>query len=374
MIASATTALVTGTTGNLGALFAVRHMRAGGRVIAPVRTRSGGRDIAVRRVMRSMTRLGVAEQEVLAFRERGQLLAYEADLASGPILADCPERASVDSIWHFASSLKYMPRDRDLIHEVNVAALRRLLAEVEQQLPRGVRFNYISTAYIAGRSDSHLPEAPVELSETRRYTNEYEASKHIAENLVLDHVRDLGLDAVIYRPSIVVGATDTHLLANFNGFYLSLYALRSVKHYIEQAGRSGEAIRVGVDAGAELNLIPIDLAVDRMRALDMTSPEPGSVFNIANSLGFKSRDAVTAVAEALALRLVAVAPGCFDDAPKTRIEKLLTYGFNYIMPYTNRSFHFAQSRSTERLGEPVCFDFSNGRIGPFIDEYLRRNR
>jgi hypothetical protein len=52
----------------------------------------------------------------------------------------------------------------------------------------------------------------------------------------------------------------------------------------------------------------------------------------------------------------------------------VTYGFNYIMPYTNRSFDFAQSRSTERLGEPVSFDFSHGRINPFIDEYLRRVR
>jgi nucleoside-diphosphate-sugar epimerase len=373
MTASGRTALVTGTTGNLGALFAMRHMRDGGRVIAPVRTRSGGRDIAARRVIRSMIRLGAPEDELSAFRERGQLLAYEADLASGRVLAECPERASVDCIWHFASSLKYMPRDRDLIHEINVAALQRLLGEVEQQLPRGVRFNYISTAYIAGRSDDILPEAPVALSETRRYTNEYEASKHIAENLVLDHVRDHRLDAVIFRPSIVVGATDTHLLANFNGFYLSLYALRSVKQYVQEAGRGGEPIRVGVDEGAKLNLIPIDLAIDRMRALDATEPVSGSVFNIANSMGFKSRDAVTAVADALALPLVSVAPACFEDVPKTRIEKLLTYGFNYIMPYTNRSLDFAQSRSAERLGGPVCFDFSNGRIRPFIDEYLRRN-
>jgi len=106
---------------------------------------------------------------------------------------------------------------------MNVEGTRRLLdfAAASRRLRR---FAYVGTAYVAGQRTGLIRED--ELSVGQGYRNTYEQTKAEAEALVRSRMNSL--PAVVLRPSIIVGDSQTGATSSFKMMYwpLKIYARR----------------------------------------------------------------------------------------------------------------------------------------------------
>jgi thioester reductase-like protein len=109
----------------------------------------------------------------------------------------------VDQVWHCAASLRYLERDRKEIERTNVHGTDRMLRFAATVGANA--FHYVSTAYVVGDADGHLPERPLG---TAASNNAYEETKLAAEALVLREAVPW-LRVTILRPSVVVGHSVT---------------------------------------------------------------------------------------------------------------------------------------------------------------------
>jgi nucleoside-diphosphate-sugar epimerase len=184
-------------------------------------------------------------------------------------------------VWHSAASLRFEEVHRDEIFAQNVDGTRRALALGHAVGAR--KFNYISTAYVAGsrsgliREELAHPDTPV--------NNMYESSKVQGEQLVAES----GLDYRILRPSIVVGHSKTSAVINASGFYAYVRKLAHLRKTLERRGalRSAAELEVEGDPEAPLNLIPVDAVVSAAvrisgsrssaRVFHLTNAEPPSL-------------------------------------------------------------------------------------------------
>jgi thioester reductase-like protein len=118
------------------------------------------------------------------------------------------------AIVHAAASLTFVGSDPQREPWLtNVEGTRRVLdlcrrCEIRQ-------FHYISTAYVCGLREGLILETELDLGQPM--SNDYERSKLEAEKLV--HRAALPQPATVYRPSIIVGDSQTGYTSGFHGFY-----------------------------------------------------------------------------------------------------------------------------------------------------------
>jgi thioester reductase-like protein len=189
------------------------------------------------------------------------------------------EGVRADEFWHCAADLRYENRHWEALQRTNVEGSRNAL---DLALAAGVTtFNYMSTAYVAGRLDGHLTE----VRHAAETNNRYEDSKVAAEDLVAE-VTDFATRTL--RPSIVIGHSRTYeVCGGLSGLYGIQRRLKQFKRALGVLGSSDEPMRVRANAAARVNLVPVDLvAADAVsisqststaRVFHLTHPEPLSV-------------------------------------------------------------------------------------------------
>jgi thioester reductase-like protein len=113
-------------------------------------------------------------------------------------------------------------------------------------------FHHVSTVAVAGTHQGMFYED--DLVVNQGFNNAYEQSKFEAERLVRDY-QDRGIPAVVYRPGIISGHSETGHTSNFKVFYQPLHILslglfkvipadRSSYHYISSVDAVAEAIYI----------------------------------------------------------------------------------------------------------------------------------
>jgi nucleoside-diphosphate-sugar epimerase len=357
--------LVTGATGNLGALAAARLLQQGHRVYAIVRSRSR-RSLARRRAEEAILYLGGGTGLPEALRDR--LTVLEGDVGDAESLAAVRPPEPIDEIWHFASSLKYMPRDRDEIHEANVGGMANMLRLHAAVARHDAPLYYASTAYAAGKL-AFVPETRIPFDEQLGFNNEYEKSKLIAEGMLLEAIASGTLRGAVFRPSIVVGMLETGRLVNYNGFYLGLKAWMALSQYMSEHGRAGEVVRTWLDPDNALNLIPLDRAVDAMLG---SAPRfrDGEVVNVVNRIEVTLARVFELMEGHLAIRPVLVGTKA-PMAGKTTYEKLVAYSLTYTAPYTKQRIAFAADRLAGS-GQEVCVTLYPTALDRMMRTYYAR--
>lgn len=259
---------VTGATGFVGGALVLELLRrSGDRVVALVRP---GSTSAEERFHEAIARAGalygaeVASDEV---RDRCRVIAGDLERpVEGSI-------GAVDQMWHAAASLRYEDRYREQIHATNVEGTRNMLALAER-LEVGV-FNYVSTAYVAGRAVGTIRERLVEGTDSN---NHYERSKVDAELLVAGREPRRWR---ILRPSIVVGHSRTHAAATHAGFYGFLRELVQFRGMVERAQRgllTRSPLTIRAEPDAPLDLVPIDQVAEEAVRIGMQ--EATGVFHL----------------------------------------------------------------------------------------------
>ncbi len=262
---------LTGVTGTLGQemLRSLLERGAGGPVY--VLARSSRKLSAEARVHKLLENSAVSLQT----RSRLKILSGDVTLPNfglGPEDLDLLGR-DVQRFFHIAA-LTSLNGSKEDCERINLGGTRHALDLAQFLAAKGrlERFFYFSTAYAAGSRQKYhsredeLPAQPV-------FANFYESSKYQAETLVRAALAE-GLKGMIFRPSIVVGHSQTGAVSQFNVIYpfMRLFAhgmLRILPTRLENS----------------FNIVPIDYVVEAAlrisehdeflgRAFHLVTPEP----------------------------------------------------------------------------------------------------
>ncbi|MDD5218374.1 MAG: SDR family oxidoreductase [Candidatus Omnitrophica bacterium] len=164
-------------------------------------------------------------------------------------------RKEVDDFYHIAA-LTALNGSKEDCFRINLGGAQEALKIATDFWQHGhlKRFVYFSTAFVAGSlqtycsKEDELPLRPV-------HANFYEASKYEAEKKVREAMRQ-GLPCTIFRPSIVVGDSQTGEVSEFNVIYpfIRLFA-------------HGILSKLPTRLDNSFNIVPIDFVIQASLAI-----------------------------------------------------------------------------------------------------------
>ena len=214
----------------------------------------------------------------------------------------------VTAVVHCAAVVRFEAEWADL-EAVNVEGTRHAAL-----MCPSARFIHVSTAYVCGLTDGPVPEQPCDPEGP--FGNRYEHSKALAELVV----SDLRPDAVIARPSIIVGEAANGRIRSFDTIY------RAFKFIAE-----GKVAAVPALPTATLNFVPIDHVVDAIAALVEKSACDGRIVHLAARKAVPAQRFLNLIGTVPGLRSPRiVTPELFADARATIAERLARPYWGYF--------------------------------------------
>jgi NAD(P)-dependent dehydrogenase (short-subunit alcohol dehydrogenase family) len=240
-------AFLTGATGFIGRHLAELLLARGDTVHALVR------------------RSSVSRLEALRARLDGgdRLIPVVGDLEA-PLLGVGPEqldrlRGSIDHVFHLAALYDMSAS----AHRLEAANVRGTWHAVQlANAIRAGRLHHVSSVAAAGRYRGVFREDMFE--EATGLDDPYFRTKHASESVVRAECR---VPWRIYRPAIVVGDSRTGEMDKVDGPYYFFRLLQRLA-----AALPARLPLVGVESGAELNLVPVDFVA---RAMDHIAHQEG---------------------------------------------------------------------------------------------------
>lgn len=341
------TILLTGVTGFLGSHLALALLERGCRLKVLVRRREGDSVLRLKRIF-DATR----PTPLVSYLLSGQLDILHGDvtdryfgLSPQTLLALTD---NVTDILHCAAIVSFDPSRVDELQRVNVEGTKHVLEFAK--ISRATLYD-VSTAFVAGRRAGRVAEN--NLDGAAGFNNAYEESKFLAE-LAVHKAMANGLPAVILRPSILVGHSQTGQTQSFIGFYTLLRALaivtlrskRDLEHRPSRTHAEGlmwwhnsivVPLRVVGSESKTLNIIPIDYAVRIVLSILRDPENVGQTFHVINpsppTIG-QLRDWMCLT---LGMRGVSlVPPSEFETRPMNRWERLFARNTDEYTPYLQR--------------------------------------
>lgn len=203
------------------------------------------------------------------------------------------QAASVE-IFHLAA-VYALGVSRELAMRVNVDGTRHML-RFAAQCPNLRRFHYVSTCYVSGRHSGIFTEQ--DLRNGQAFNNYYEETKYWAE-LEVQQAMKKGLPVTIYRPSIVVGDSQTGETQKYDGPY---YAFQ----WLLRQGKTAVLPDFGNADQYEVNVVPRDFVVNAIDFLSAQESSLGQVYHLSDPQPLTVKESVDAVAEAMGKRIIAV--------------------------------------------------------------------
>jgi thioester reductase-like protein len=244
--------LLTGATGLLGS-YLLRDCLLAGRRMA-VLARPSKSESAVQRIETQLRQWELSMDISLP-----RPVVLEGDLGEVDLGLDNVTLSWIGrnctSVFHNAASLVFRGDDTDgEPYLTNVEGTRRIL-----DLCRctGIRkFHHVSTAYVCGLREGRILESEADVGQAAG--NVYEKTKLQAEMLV----RAAGfLDPpTIYRPSIIVGDSQTGYTTTYHGFYAPLKLAHTMASKVAVGATGGNLLvaALGINAGDHKNFVPVD--------------------------------------------------------------------------------------------------------------------
>jgi nucleoside-diphosphate-sugar epimerase len=244
--------LLTGATGLLGSYLLRDGLREGHRLAVLVRPTK--RESARRRVESILSRF---EAELRMTLPRPVVIEGELTEAGLGLKGSDLRWISrhCRSVIHNAASLTFHSNGRDGEPWLsNLEGTRRIL---DLCRTAGIRqCHYVSTAYVCGQRHGRVLETELDMGQTPG--NDYEHSKIEAEKLILSTP---WIDPpTIYRPSIIVGDSQTGYTATFHGFYALVRLAHTLVSRMVRGSTAGRLLLegMGLSGNEHKNLVPVD--------------------------------------------------------------------------------------------------------------------
>lgn len=177
-------------------------------------------------------------------------------------------RAETTDIFHLAAAYD-LAVEKEVAYRVNLEGTKNVNA-----FARSVwglhRYNYVSTCYVAGKRKGEIFET--ELQHAAGFRNFYEETKYLAEMEVEKLKADLPV--TIFRPSVVVGDSETGETAKYDGIYYLIKYLRKWPKMLRYINVGNENVR--------LNLVPVDFVVESLACLSLDEKATGKTIALAD--------------------------------------------------------------------------------------------
>ncbi len=299
---------ITGATGFIGRFLIARLLkRDGARVFALVRPGSEYKLDALRQ------RLNVDENRLVSIsgdltRKMLGVSKRDQDDLSGQI----------DHFFHLAA-IYDLTADENTQRYINIEGTRQTL-KLAERLNAGC-FHHVSSVAAAGLYDGVFTEDMFE--EAVGLDDPYLLTKHESEALVR---QEGGVPWRIYRPSMVVGHSQTGEMDKIDGPYYFFKLIQKLKDYLPNW-----LPLVGLDSG-HFNIVPVDFVADALDCIAHQEDGNGQCFHLTNersySLG-ELMDIIAGAAQAprmpvrLDSRVLDAVPGLVKKGARVLTPKML---------------------------------------------------
>lgn len=201
-----------------------------------------------------------------------------------------------DTVLHSAAALTFMAdANTGEPFRTNVAGTQQLL-----NMCRAVgirRYHHISTAYVCGVRNDLIREE--ELDAGQEFANDYECSKWEAERLV--RAADWLEVKTIYRPSIIVGDSETGFASAFIGFYKPLQLAHAMSNAIWSGAVTPQWFldQLEVQGDEEKNLVPVDWVSAMITRVVADESLQGRTYHLTNPSPVSAQTWLAAMTEAI---------------------------------------------------------------------------
>ncbi|MEP6703926.1 MAG: SDR family oxidoreductase [Acidobacteriota bacterium] len=244
-------------------------------------------------------------------------------------------RSETTSVFHLAAVYD-LAVDKDVAYQVNLGGTKNV-NDLCRSLPNLRRYNYISTCYVAGKRLGRILEK--DLEHEAGFRNFYEETKYLAE-LEVEKLK-AELPVTIFRPSVVVGDSQTGETTKYDGIYYLIQYLRKAPGLLR-------LINVG-NKNVRLNLVPVDFVVEGIAALSADPDTVGKTVALADPAPLTTAELFDAIAESLSKKRSVFTP------PPAIVETSLMMSFSPALSGLPHSavpyFFIAQTYDTQQAGE-----------------------
>ncbi len=217
-------------------------------------------------------------------------------------------RRETTDVYHLAAAYD-LAVEKDLAFQVNVEGTRKVNEFVKTVLNLR-RYNYISTCYVSGNRKGVIYET--ELEHDAGFRNFYEETKYLAEREV-EQLKGK-LPVTIFRPSVVVGDSQTGETVKYDGVYYLINYLRMFPSLFR-------FVNVG-NKDVKLNLVPVDFVVEGIAALAKDEKAIGRTIALADPNPLTTEELFDAIAEVMTKKKSLIKP------PPSLVEKTLMLPFS----------------------------------------------
>ncbi|MBA3693856.1 MAG: SDR family oxidoreductase, partial [Acidobacteria bacterium] len=210
-------------------------------------------------------------------------------------------RREITDVYHLAAVYD-LAVEKNLAFRVNVEGTRKV-NEFVKTVPNLHRYNYISTCYVSGNRKGVIYET--ELEHDAGFRNFYEETKYLAEREVEQLKAELPV--TIFRPSVVVGDSQTGETVKYDGVYYLI-------NYLKMFPSLFRFVNVG-NKDVKLNLVPVDFVVEGIAALAKDEKAIGKTIALADPNPLTTEELFDAIAEAMTKKKSVIKP------PPSLVEK-----------------------------------------------------
>ena len=264
-------------------------------------------------------------------------------------------------VFHLAAAYD-LSVSKDVAFSVNLEGTKNV-NDLVRSIRNLRRYNYVSTCYISGQRGGDILET--DLEHNAGFRNNYEETKFLAETEV--EKLKVTLPVTIFRPSVVVGDSETGETAKYDGIYYLI-------HYLRKAPVLLRIMNVGNDA-VRLNLVPVNFVVDAIAALARDRDAVGKTIALADPQPLTTAEIFDAIAKDMTGRKSEFGP------PKKLAEWFLNTSISPAitgLPHNGVPYFFiSQTYDTsiaDALLKPhgiVCPRFSDyvGNLLDFVEEF-----
>ena len=265
-------------------------------------------------------------------------------------------KSDVTEVYHLAAVYD-LGVGRELATLVNVGGTRSLL-RFARTCPRLMRFHYMSTAYVSGRTQGEFTEA--DLDRGQAFNNWYEQTKYLAEVEVRREM-GRGLPVTIYRPSIVVGESVTGATRKYDGLYFVIqWLLRQPRVAIMPV--AGDPTQV------EFNAVPLDFVADAVAYLAALPDSEGRVYQLTDPRPLTVAEMLDELACAVGRRLFR--PRLPLGAVKTVVDHVP--GLSRWVQIPSQAFDYLSHPTRYRSPETQAALEGSGILVPRFAAYVNR--
>ncbi len=264
-------------------------------------------------------RVGDITQDMLALKDGAEL------------------QEKITHVWHLAA-IYDLAVGEEIAHLVNVEGTKNVI-KFTKNLPELVRFNYISTCYVAGEREGLIFED--ELDEGQSHNNFYESTKFLAEK----EVQASDLPYTIFRPAIIVGDSKSGKTEKFDGPYYLFKLLNDLPSWLPSFN-----VRSGTTG---VNIIPIDFARDAIVALGTDQNADRMVFHICDPNPMLPTDIIALSLSSLGKKpaIASLPNSIFKIASESKNVEKFTGVPKEVLNYFNYNAAYDASNATQLLGQ-----------------------